>query len=355
MLGPNERDRLVMALAVTIGLLLVAAAVAATGLTSAAPATEHTLVTSVPTPPTTPLITTTTIAPVTTAPPPTATPRQSWGVGVASFQFVDRSRPTGPAPGDPGESFRTLPTIVRYPSVGSPSAGEQPGAAADRRSGPFPLIVFAHGYDASPSTYATLLHAWASTGYVVAAPAFPRAVAGGPLDEGDLVNQPADVSYVIGQLLAAARPGQPLAGVVDATRIGVAGHSDGASTAVGVGYGVCCHDARVRADAVMEGDDHTFPMIRSPGPPLLVVQGDSDAINPPNYGQQVFADGPSPKFMLWLIHGQHLEPFTSDQPHLAVVQAATLGFFDRYLKGRAAALERIRAAATPNLATLTTG
>src|SRR5713101_799793 len=314
-----------MALAVTIGLLLVAAAVAATGLTSAAPATEHTLVTSAPTPPTTPAITTTTIAPVTTAPPPTATPRQSWGVGVASFQFVDRSRPTGPAPGDPGESFRTLPTIVRYPSV------------------------------ASPSTYATLLHAWASTGYVVAAPAFPRAVAGGPLDEGDLVNQPADVSYVIGQLLAAARPGQPLAGVVDATRIGVAGHSDGASTAVGVGYGVCCHDARVRADAVMEGDDHTFPMIRSPGPPLLVVQGDSDAINPPNYGQQVFADGPSPKFMLWLIHGQHLEPFTSDQPHLAVVQAATLGFFDRYLKGRAAALERIRAAATPNLATLTTG
>jgi predicted dienelactone hydrolase len=345
-----------MALAVTVGLLLVAAVAAATAVTGTIPATDqHTLVTSAVTPPTTAATTTTAPTTTTTTPPPSTTPKQAWAVGVATFQFVDRSRPTGSAGGDPGASFRTLTTVVRYPSVGPPSAGEQTAAAADRRSGPFPLIVFAHGYDASPSTYATLLHAWASSGYVVAAPAFPRAVAGGPLDEGDLVNQPADVSYVIGQLVAAARPGQPLGGLVDVARIAVAGHSDGASTAVGVGYGVCCHDPRVKADAVMEGDDRTFPMIRSSGPPLLVIQGDSDAINPPNYGQQVFADGPSPKFLLRLIHGQHLEPFTSDQPHLTVVQAATLAFFDRYLKAKTPALDRMRAAATPNLATLTAG
>lgn len=229
---------------------------------------------------------------------------------------------------------------------------------AGRAGAPFPLIVFAHGYQSSPGVYSSLLDSWSSAGYVVAAPSFPRATAGGPLDEGDLVRQPGDLSFVITKVLALAVPGGPLAGIVDPSRVGVAGHSDGASTTDGVGYNSCCRDKRVIADAVMEGDEHTFPggaLSVAGSPPLLVIQADHDGFNPAPLGLQVYHDGRTPKYLLWLVNAQHLEPFTTDLAHLAVVEAATTGFFDRYLKGRAGGVTAIRRAASPGLATLTSG
>jgi fermentation-respiration switch protein FrsA (DUF1100 family) len=105
-------------------------------------------------------------------------------------------------------------------------------------------------------------------------------------------------------------------------------------------------------------DEHDFAggTYFSPGgPPLLVIQGDQDTLNPPESSQQVFDDAHSPKYLLWLISAQHLEPYTSDQPHLQVVEQATTAFFDIYLKGRADGPARLRAAAGNNLATLRVG
>jgi fermentation-respiration switch protein FrsA (DUF1100 family) len=249
--------------------------------------------------------------------------------------------------------------VIRYPADGPVSPAEGANVAGSRLGRPFPLIVFAHGYDSSPDVYAALLHAWASAGYVVAAPAFPRATSGGPLDENDVANQPGDLSFVITRVLALAGAGGPLAGIVDPAHVGVAGHSDGASTTAGIGYNSCCRDGRVLADAVMEGDlsdflsGSWFPAGRLA--PLLVIQGDSDDINPPDLGQAVYDGGPSPKYLLWLLGGQHLPPFTTDAPHLGVVIGVTTAFFDRYLKGRTAAVATMHQAATPGLATLTAG
>jgi Chlorophyllase enzyme len=249
--------------------------------------------------------------------------------------------------------------VILYPADGPVSSAEGAGVAPSQVGRPFPLIVFAHGYDSSPEIYGTMLHAWASAGYVVAAPYFPRATLGGPLDENDVDNQPGDMSFVITKVLALAGAGGPLAGAVDPGRIGVAGHSDGASTTAGIGYNSCCRDSRVLADIVMEGDLHAypggswFPAVKLA--PLLVIQGDSDSINPPELGQAVYNGGRSPKYLLWLLGGQHLEPFTTDTAHLAVVEAVTTSFFDRYLKGRVAALTQMKQAATPGLATLTGG
>jgi hypothetical protein len=322
------------------------------------------------TPPQTTALTTalTTVAPTTAAtvattttaaPPPPLDPAHGWAVGTQSFTFVDTTRSTPPAGGDPGEAFRTLPTVIRYPVDGAPGAGETAGAAGSHLGPPFPLIVFAAGYDSSPSVYAALMHAWASAGYVVAAPAFPRATAGGPLDETDVNNQPRDLSFVITTVVALAGAGGPLAGLIDTTHVGVAGHSDGASTTAGIGYNSCCHDGRVLADAVMEGDLHAYPggSYFPPGaePALLLIQGDHDALNPPPLGQAVYNGARSPKYLLWLINAQHLEPYTSDAAHLAVVVAVTTAFFDRYLKGRAAAVTLMRQGATPGLATLAAG
>ncbi len=59
---------------------------------------------------------------------------------------------------------------------------------------------------------------------------------GGP-DESDLVNQPADMRFVISRMLAASSAGSgPLAGLIDPTQIAVTGQSDGGDTALAVAY-----------------------------------------------------------------------------------------------------------------------
>ncbi|HEX3541246.1 MAG TPA: hypothetical protein VHT75_12505 [Acidimicrobiales bacterium] len=308
---------------------------------------------------TTVAVTTTTVPPptATTTAPPSLTARSA--VGIQSFVFVDTGRATPPAAGVPGAASRTLPTIVRYPTDGGDTGAEVPNAAGRHGGHLFPLIVFAHGYDSSPAVYAGLLHFWASAGYVVAAPSFPRATAGGPLDENDVANQPGDLSFVITKVQALAAAGGPLAGIVDPAHVGVAGHSDGASTTAGIGYNTCCRDGRVLADAVMEGDEHPYPggSYFPPGaePALLVIQADQDAFNPPPLGQAVYAGGRSPKYLLWLLNAQHLEPYTTDAVHLAVVETVTTAFFDRYLKGHADGVTQMRRGATAGVATLTAG
>src|SRR6202035_5291617 len=94
---------------------------------------------------------------------------------------------------------------VRYPALGAPAATDIAGAPPARAEGPFPLIVFGHGFAVTPATYSRLLQSWTRAGFVVAAPVFPLGNArapGGP-NEADLVNQPADMSFVISHMLAA--------------------------------------------------------------------------------------------------------------------------------------------------------
>lgn len=329
-----------------------ATASARPGLVAALPpAAPSTVVTAAPATTTLPPTTTTLPPTTTTAPPP---PPAGWRVGVRTMTFVDTGRPTPPTAGDPGGPSRTLPTVILYPTNGSPAASPVAGAPAASRGGPFPLIVFAHGFNSSPQVYASLLVAWAGAGYVVAAPEFPRSVAGGHPDESDLDHQPGDVSFVISKIVGGALP----AGLVDRSRIGVAGHSDGAVTAVGVGFNTCCHDSRVLADVVMAGDAHDFAggsYFAKGSPPLLVLQGDQDPSNDPSLGQQLYQAAPSPKVLIMLVGGLHLQPFTTDLPHLGVVEAASIGFFDRYLKGRSDGVGRLVQAARAPLATVTSG
>src|SRR5207245_982575 len=69
---------------------------------------------------------------------------------------------------------RTLVTYVRYPALGAPTATDVADAPPASAAGPFPLVVFAHGFAVTPAIYSNLLQSWARAGYVVAAPV-PRA------------------------------------------------------------------------------------------------------------------------------------------------------------------------------------
>jgi predicted dienelactone hydrolase len=155
-------------------------------------------------------------------------PGSPFAVGKHTVTFVDRRRLVD-IPGR-GPGARTLVTIVRYPAVGPARRTDVTSAPPARAAGPFPLIVFGHGFAVTPHPYAALLQAWARAGYVVAAPIFPLENAhapGGP-NESDLVNEPGDVSVVISGMHDASRVrGGFFSGLVDRHRVAVGGQSDG--------------------------------------------------------------------------------------------------------------------------------
>jgi dienelactone hydrolase len=251
--------------------------------------------------------------------------------------FVDPSRAT-PAQGDaPERPSRTLVTTIATPDG----------------PGPFPLVLFSHGFSGSGAGYSDLLRALASAGYVVAAPDFPATSAnapGGPRREIDPPeNQPGDVRFVLGEMLRLNdERGDPLSGRIDPVRIGAAGHSMGAGVTMGVGYNTCCRDERVQAGVVMAANTPTLyrgDWFLPPSVPILVIHGDQDELIPYIGGRRIFANAEEPKYLLTILGGDHSSPYSgrSEPPAAGTVVAATIDFFDAYLKGRPDGISRLRA------------
>lgn len=271
-----------------------------------------------------------------------------YAVGERVITFVDPSR-TVRYPGQPPEP-RTLVTVVRYPVAGPPSRVDARNAPPDRADGPFPLVVFGHGFDVTPATYYRLLRAWASAGYVVAAPVFPLENAhapGGP-DESDLVNQPRDMSVVISGMLAANdNPRALMAGTIDPQAVAVSGQSDGGETALAVSYDRYFRDSRVRAAIILSGAQipgyHALTFPRG-APALLASQGTKDRTNLPRHTYAFFRAARRPKYLLSLIGAGHLPPYTDEQPQLGIVEGVSLDFLDRYLKDEQPAVAAMQAA-----------
>jgi fermentation-respiration switch protein FrsA (DUF1100 family) len=266
--------------------------------------------------------------------PPHPTPRPlpgHYAIGSLTLRLVDPSRTLGGGP-------RVVPTIVRYPRPLDPR----------QRPGPFPLVVFGHGFAVTPEPYSPLLDAWTRAGYVVAAPVFPRENAnapGGP-DEHDLVNQPGDISLVISSLTVASQRAPRLAGLIDAKRIAVTGQSDGGDTALAAAYDPRHRDPRIGAAMILSGAEDpfapSFTMPRS-GPPLLAVQGTADTVNPPQMTYAFYDQAAPPKFLLRLIGAGHQPPYTASGPELDAVIRTTLAFLAAELGGQPLALRHLLA------------
>lgn len=260
---------------------------------------------------------------------PTTAPRGGPPFTVAQMDLplVDTSR-TVDIGGHVGP--RQLPTTVWYPT-GFRSGGQRP------------LIVFAPGYRQCPVQYQVLLAAWAADGFVVAAPSFPLTSCTVPpaeLDEADELNQPTDVAFVINQLLAASATGSPgsgqLRGRIDPAEVAVAGQSDGGNTVAALGFDTNQPSAPIKAVMVLSGEQLPsfggtwFP----PGsPPMLVVQGTADTINPPAESVQLYNDDTGgPKAMVLLDGVGHLGAYeNTDPPAEAVVIQVTEDFLDLFV------------------------
>ncbi len=263
-----------------------------------------------------------------------------YAVGLRVITIVDRTR-TITLPGGTVVP-RRLVTYVRYPALGPPTAVDRLGAPAAIADGPFPLVIFGHGFAVTPAPYAPLLRAWVQAGYVVAAPVFPLEngdAPGGP-NEADLVNQPRDMSVVISALQAGSAHAGPLQGLIDPHAVAVAGQSDGGETALAVAYDRFDRDLRVRAAVILSGakipglGGFQFPV---GSPPLLATDGTADTINPPSFTHAFFDVAPPPKYLLNLLGASHLPPYTTEQPQLEIVARVVIDFLNRYLKHRHAA------------------
>jgi dienelactone hydrolase len=267
-----------------------------------------------------------------------------YAVGRRDLIFVDRSRPTDQNGSFAGAPERMLPVVVLYPATGTAGGLSQPMAKPARRAGPFPLVVFSHGFTASGPAYSeVLLRRIAGHGYVVAAPTFPLSnisAPGGPRLV-DYVNQPDDVSFVITKMLSTNRGRGMMAGLIDPKRVGAMGHSLGAITTLGVTYNRCCLDPRIKAAVPISGIQLPFGSSTwaFPPVPMLLIHGDQDSTVPVGGSNRAYAAAKPPKFLLTLLNGPHT-PFGA--PYLEIIVSSTNDFFDRYLLGDKRALARLQ-------------
>jgi len=251
---------------------------------------------------------------------------------------------------------RVLVTVIDYPV--------SPGSSGSRLApGRFPLLMFAPGFMQCPGTYGHLLQTWASAGYVVAAVDFPQTSCrvGSAAYEPDLVNQPADVSYVLGRLLAAsATPGGFFSGRLNPRQVAAAGQSDGGDTVAALAASACCQDRRLKAVAVLSGAEWP-PMpgtyFGGAAPPVLYVQGSADTINPPAASLQLYlADTAGPRYYLDLFGADHMIPYAGDDAVERLVARVTLAFFARYVLGDRPALTTMtRAGNRPDISAIVSG
>lgn len=272
------------------------------------------------------------------------------GVGVRTVLYLDRSRPTYDYLTGKDLPGRRILTEIRYPSSAQTSS-EIPGGPVALRATPYPVIVFAEGYRARPDLYVRLLDAWVHAGYVVVSPEFPDTTypkTDPPIDadypygspENDLVNEPADIAFVLGDLAQfSQRPTSFLHGLVDLGRVILSGQSDGAAVVDAYVF-----DSRysldrrpIRAVAVFAGyvisQDATLYREPTTGViPALVVQSAADTCNEPYLSVQLYNSITGTKFFLKIMGATHLGPFDgSDRQGFAAVRNMSLRFFSHVL------------------------
>ena len=239
---------------------------------------------------------------------------------------------------------------ILYPTLSVKAPAVKPWAPPAYRFGPYPVIVFAHGFDVDPNTYRVLLVSWVEAGYVVVAPFFPDTSLAaiqaqhGADTESDMFNQPGDVTFVVSQVVGAARGSPPphaayLAGLVDPARLVLAGQSDGADTIAALLYDheysgtLASMGVQPTAVALLSGaewarEQDVYSAPGGGGPPALVVQSLTDSCNDPADSSRLYNMLTGSKWFLALEDATHLGPYVGDGAAAATVEQVTVGFFD---------------------------
>ena len=145
---------------------------------------------------------------------------------------TDDQRPTTIAYTAPNKFDEQITPGTEITAIGGAIDAGEP----ERTGGPYPLVVFSHGYALSPIVYSTLLEHYASHGYVVLAPEHNETFDGSLTGFWqELIDRPVDIHRTIDEAERLTDPGATLDGMIDLDNIAVVGHSYGGYTALAAG------------------------------------------------------------------------------------------------------------------------
>jgi predicted dienelactone hydrolase len=207
--------------------------------------------------------------------------------------------------------------------------------------------MFSHGSCGLPTQSTFLWPLLASRGYVVVAPPHP----GNTLNDancsslGALVSatqeRPQDIIFVLTQMLFANAIGSsPFYGMLDANRIGMAGHSFGGYTT----YVAVASDPRFKVALPMAPAVPGTPMLMVPS---LTMLSELDSYVSNDTIRMAYTDAQAPKYLVELKNTGHFAysnncfpssdcnpplTLTQDEAHLAVLRWV-IPFLERYLAG----------------------
>jgi dienelactone hydrolase len=191
---------------------------------------------------------------------------------------------------------------VQYPVAAAP------GAAPDPAGGPYPLVLFSHGFAGFPEQSVDLTTHLASWGYVVAAPDHVERSLSGLLGTGAQGVTPSTDPEVLAATadlvaLTADDTTSPLAGLVDLERVAVLGHSAGA----GAAYRTAAIDGRIDAvGAYSLGTGGDEGLGEAPDVPALVMLGEADETIPADVTREAYDTLGPPRRLVEIADAGHL-------------------------------------------------
>lgn len=200
------------------------------------------------------------------------------------------------------------------------------------RGGPHPLILFSHAFGGSNRGYVGLSSYWASHGYVVIRPAHADGQPRNPdnfwegLESTAFRNRVRDLTLILDSLESLTERYPELQGKIDVTKVGAAGHSYGAHTAMLLGGvrifpgGVSYADPRVSAVVALspQGPGAASGLNRESfaglAVPALFVTGTNDGgtteLETADWRQEAFRLAPAGDKWLVVIEGASTASFS---------------------------------------------
>ena len=254
------------------------------------------------------------------------------------------------------QAERKVPSKVYYPT---------------ETTGTLPVIIFSHGLGGSRENYGYLAQHWTSHGFICIHPTHlgsdtgvlrgtlrpMKALRRAAADPENIATRPQDITCVIDQLERLNRDPGALQGRINAQAIGVAGHSFGAFTTLAIGgqsigfRKATLADPRVRALIPMSAPANKAPAAllsqkyQAIRIPCLHMTGTEDS-SP--IGDTSPADRRIPfdhmqgtdQYLLTFTGGDHMvfsgrarrNQNPQDEPMQHIIRAASLAFWDAYLR-----------------------
>lgn len=261
----------------------------------------------------------------TAAPEPGADPAYEGDgphqVGTTSFALADGRRVVSwyPAADSAAEQPKEIFDIAsllspelqsQVPAEKRPQYEIDAHPGADQATdGPFPVVLFSHGFSGFPEQSADLVTHLASWGFVVVAPDHVErslsgqlglAAKGVPkLEDPEVLSQSLDAA-----ILQAGRSESPLDGLLDVKHVAVIGHSAGAAAA----YREASAEPRIKAfisySVALSAGTAGPPAV--PAVPGMVLAGTDDGVIPIGASRAVYDAMAAPKYFVEIEGAGHL-------------------------------------------------